>query len=148
MNYKVILFFLVFETVLSCSRHTNNKETWKREIVDTEQAFSEMALTEGIAKAFAEFAADDVVINRNDSLILGKSGLIHFYNQASDSNRKIELSWKPDFVDVCSSGDMGYTFGKYLFTASDSTGKTESSSGVFHTVWKRQPDGSWRFVWD
>ena len=23
-----------------------------------------------------------------------------------------------------------------------------SEEGVFHTVWKRQPDGSWKFVWD
>lgn len=149
MNRRIILLNLVLGFLLACvPQHNDNKETWKKEIMESEQAFSNMAMKEGIAKAFAEFAAEDVVINRNDSLISGKAGLIHYYNQGSDPNRKTELSWKPDFVDVSSSGDLGYTYGKYVFTVSDSTGQKQSSTGIFHTVWKRQPDGSWRFVWD
>ena len=105
-------------------------------------------MKEGLAKAFAEYAADDVVINRNDSLIFGKDGLMQFYSQATNPSQKVELSWKPDFADVSESGDLAYTFGKYLFTVSDSTGNIQSSTGIFHTVWKRQSDGSWRFVWD
>ena len=30
----------------------------------------------------------------------------------------------------------------------DSTGKTNENRGAFHTVWKKQKDGSWRYVWD
>lgn len=36
----------------------------------------------------------------------------------------------------------------YTYSVTDSTGETKSSSGIFHTVWKRQADGTWKFVWD
>ena len=58
------------------------------------------------------------------------------------------LVWKPDYVDVSESGDLAYTYGKYTFTSRDSTGRKVVSKGIFHTVWKRQEDGSWKFVWD
>jgi ketosteroid isomerase-like protein len=58
------------------------------------------------------------------------------------------LVWKPDYVDVSKSGDLGYTYGTYNYTSLDSLGNEQSSSGVFHTVWKRQEDSSWKFVSD
>ena len=36
----------------------------------------------------------------------------------------------------------------YVFSFIDSTGTTVADAGIFHTVWKIQPDGTWRFVWD
>jgi ketosteroid isomerase-like protein len=59
-----------------------------------------------------------------------------------------ELTWEPEFVDISSSGDLGYTYGYYQFKAIGKDGKPILDSGIFHTVWKLQPDGSWKFVWD
>ena len=61
---------------------------------------------------------------------------------------KAKLEWIPDFVDVSASGDLGYTYGKYTITTIDSIGQTIKRGGIFQTIWKRQPDGRWRFVWD
>ena len=148
MRFKLLVVVISLFIFFGCSPTSTQKEEWKNQILETEEAFSKLCQTEGIAKAFSEFAAEYVVINRNDSLILGKEGLMQFYSQTSNPSRKVELSWKPDFVDVSDSGDLGYTYGKYLFTMTDSTGLSQSSTGIFHTVWKRQEDGSWRFVWD
>ncbi len=35
-----------------------------------------------------------------------------------------------------------------LIIGKDSIGNDIDNKGVFHTVWKRQADGEWRFVWD
>jgi ketosteroid isomerase-like protein len=43
---------------------------------------------------------------------------------------------------------MAYTYGKYLWKVKDTTGKIQEFKGVFHTVWKRQSDGSWKYGWD
>ena len=59
-----------------------------------------------------------------------------------------KLIWKPDFVDVSASGDLAYTYGAYTYSYKDSTGAIVEQGGIFHTVWKRQADGGWRFVWD
>ena len=103
-----------------------------------------MATSEGIHKAFISFAAEDAILSRNNELIKGRSAIDAFY----DGQNTIGLNWSPDFIDVANSGDLGYTYGHYTFTRTDSLGKTSESTGVFHTVWKRQADGTWKFVWD
>jgi len=139
-------------SLLFYSCNTNKKEVpiekWKSEIVDTELEFSEMAQKEGIPKAFLAFAAEDVVVNKNNSLIIGKEALRESYENEKSESGNFGLSWKPDFVDVASSGDLGYTYGKYVYTTTDSIGNTKVIEGVYQTVWKRQPDGKWKFVFD
>lgn len=107
-----------------------------------------MAQKEGIAKAFVAYAAEDAVLLRNNSLIIGIDSLRENFNRQKSQPGKVSLSWKPDFVDVASSGDLGYTYGKYVYTTTDSTGTKNAVEGVFHTVWKRQADGKWKYVWD
>ena len=114
----------------------------------SEKAFAKMAKEEGIEKAFLTFASDDAVLMRNNCLIIGKDSIRKSFENSIQQNENISLSWEPDFVDVSSSGDLGYTYGKYIYSVTDSIGKETVSKGVFHTVWKRQPDGQWRFVWD
>ncbi len=125
----------------------DDKEKWKSEILQTERDFSEMARKEGIGNAFAKYSADNVALMRNNSLVIGKEGLLVYYSETMD-NKDTQLSWSPEFVDVSESGDLGYTYGYYTFIVKDTTGKDIITKGVFHTVWKRQDDGSWKFVWD
>lgn len=142
-----ILFFGIFLVLLaSCfnKSKTSDIEKWKNEILQTEMDFAEMIKKEGLHKAFVHFAADEAVLLRNNKLIIGKSAIDTLYKGQNSKG----LSWRPDFVDVSESGDLGYTYGKYVFSYTDETGKEQKDNGVFHSVWKRQPDGSWRFVWD
>lgn len=133
--------------LLGCNSPNTEKEKWKSEILQTEKAFSDLALNEGIGNAFATYAANDAVLMRNNSLVIGKEGLLSYYSETMD-NTDTKLTWKPEFVDVSKSGDLGYTYGYYTFTLKDTLGKDIVTKGVFHTVWKRQDDGSWKFVWD
>ena len=121
-------------------------EKYINEIFAVENEFALMASEKGIRDAFVEFAADSAVINRNGKLVSGKKNIEEFYSNEAYSD--ISLEWKPDFVDVSESGDLAYTFGEYLLTAKNESGEIVKSNGVFHTVWKRQIDGKWKFVWD
>lgn len=147
-NTPVLLGLLLLLN-FSCQTMTKQSpvEKWKQEIMNTEKAFNDSVQVEGISKAFIAFAADSVAILRNDSLIVGKAALKEFYGNRR-SSKNITLTWKPDFVDVSASGDLGYTYGSYLYTVTDSGGNKKEYRGIFHTVWKRQADGKWRFVWD
>lgn len=146
-----LLFTLPILLVLhSCNTNVKKKsmEKWKKEIVDTEQEFAEMAMKEGIPKAFLTYAANDAVLLRNNTLIIGIDSLRESYKDKESELSNVSLTWKPDFVDVALSGDLGYTYGKYVYTTTDSIGSKNEVEGIFHTVWKRQPDGKWKFVWD
>jgi len=121
-------------------------EKWKNEILKTEQDFANMAKDKGISVAFLTYAAEDAVLKQDNTLLIGKKAIQTHFNNLPPGT--INLSWKPEFVDVSKSGDLGYTYGYYKLSIKDPEGKTIENKGVFHTVWKRQPDGTWRFVWD
>ena len=149
LSLKVIKFALLITVFLSGTSICTNGQSiqkWKDEIVKAEKDFAAMAKDKGVKTAFLEFAAEDAVLKQENTLHIGKDAIrIHLERQPTDG---ISLSWKPEFVDVSSSGDLGYTYGYYTLTFTDPEGKKLENKGVFHTVWKRQTDGSWKFVWD
>lgn len=124
------------------------KEQWENEIRDAENAFSNLVQEQGIAIAFLTYADENAVLMRNNKLIIGKEAIQSDFANKEEILKSLNLKWAPDFVDVSSSGDMGYTYGEYEMTKTDSLGNTQIESGIFHTVWKRQEDGSWKFVFD
>ena len=145
--------FLPLLIFLSCSspdtgnENRNSKENAKLEIEKAEKDFAQMAADKGIAEAFYFFADSNATIKRqNDTLIHGKDAIKNFYS--TPFYQKATVKWSPEFIQASENGDLGYTYGKYVWSSTDSTGKPISFNGVFHTVWKRQADGSWKYVWD
>jgi ketosteroid isomerase-like protein len=138
-----LLFVLV-----SCKQEAADKsEQAKKEIAQTEKDFEKMAAEKGVAEAFGYFADSTAVMKGNeDSVITGKEGIRGIF--AGDRFKTATVKWSADFIDAASSGELGYTYGKYRWEFRDSTGKITESKGIFHTVWKKQKDGTWRFVWD
>ena len=150
---KAPTIFFLLSILLSCtsSESSNenkpNNENVKQEIEKAEKDFAQMAADKGIAEAFYFFADSTATIKRqNDTLIHGKEAIKNFYS--TPFYQKATVQWSPDFVQTSENGDMGYTYGKYVWSSTDSTGKPITFNGVFHTVWKKQPDGSWKYVWD
>jgi ketosteroid isomerase-like protein len=121
-------------------------EQWKAEVVSTEEAFAQMADEEGMTAAFLHFAAEDAVLQRGNTVIKGKNDIRTYLNQ--QTLQEVNLKWHPDFVEVAASGDLAYTYGKYTFSAVDTSGTPINANGIFHTVWKRQANGEWKYVWD
>jgi len=144
---QFFIFYILATTFISCNNAAPGIEASKKEIADAEKAFNDMAKEKGIAEAFWYFADNDAVIKRqNDSLVKGKDAIKNFYSAERFKNATV--TWAPDFVDVSKDGSLGYTYGKYLWQSKDSTGKLQEFKGIFHTVWKKQQDGSWKYVWD
>jgi len=144
----LICLILSLLFIISCQTKTSDlKEKAKQEIAQAEKDFEKMTAEKGIKEAFTFYADSNVVVKgQNDSLIKGKDGISNFYGLPSFKN--VSLKWSPDFIDVSEDGTLGYTFGKYVWQSKDSTGKLNEFKGVFHTVWKKQSDGSWKYVWD
>jgi len=142
------VFIFIVMTMISCNSVTNSEtlSKSKQEILNTEKEFEACVKKEGMTVAFTKFAAEDAVLNRNDKLVKGKKAIKEFYE--SKKTDKNKLIWNADFVDVSASGDLGYTYGEYTYTIIDSSGQSKEYKGIFHTVWKKQIDGSWKYVWD
>lgn len=54
------------------------------------------------------------------------------------------LTWYPVLADAAQSGDLGYTTGPWTMLQND----RPQTSGDYVTVWRKQPDGKWKFVVD
>ena len=143
-----VIFSLLILLAGSCNNHPSaDRNIAKAEIIKAEEDFARMVADSGIAKAFVHFADNDAVILRGNRLIPGIDSISRYFGSQlypADAS----LIWTPDFVDVASSCDLGYSYGRYTYTATDTSGTIISSEGIFHTVWKRGPDRSWKFVWD
>ena len=134
---------IISSTILISCTTGNQNEKSKAEVIQAEKDFCQMAKDNGIATAFYTFADDSAVIRRGPSVIKGKEAIKKFYENQKQTG---ELTWTPAFADV--SGVLGYTYGDFIYTEKDSTGQVKENKGVFHTVWKRQKDSTWKFVWD
>ncbi len=118
----------------------------KAEVFNTEKAFEQLCADSGIAVGFVRFADKEAVILRgNDSIIKGKEAIRNFYKK---TDPKASVSWTPDFIEVSKDGSMAYTYGGYIWKIKQDDGTIKEFKRVFHTVWKRQKNGSWKYVWD
>ena len=52
----------------------------------------------------------------------------------------------PSTADV--GGDLGYTIGTYHMEFQDPEGDLLAIDGKYMTVWKKQPDGTWKVAVD
>lgn len=141
-----ILPIILFLSGCSGGLSEGQKTRAKNEILATEKAFQQMVREKGTRDAFIFYADNNACIVRGERLIKGREAIAAWYGKRQ--GKGMELFWTPDFVEVSSSGDLGYTYGTYTFTIADSTGAVKKGTGIFHTVWKRQQDGTWKYVWD
>jgi ketosteroid isomerase-like protein len=58
------------------------------------------------------------------------------------------LTWTPVHADMAASGDLGYTYGNYVFKHKDKSGKLITDHGKYTSIWKKQKGGSWKVVVD
>jgi ketosteroid isomerase-like protein len=143
---SAVLIFLggIYLAPADIKEHMRN--AYINEVIATEKAFADMAAKEGVKEAFLYYAADSAVLNRNNEIFKGKEELAaHFDSMALTD---VVLEWAPEFVDVSPDGELAYTYGKFVFSATGPDGKKLEADGIFHTVWKKQADGSWKFVYD
>ena len=121
-------------------------QTPLQEMVKTEQAFSKMAEEKNTRDAFMAFIADDGLLFRPGA-VNGKQWMLEHPVPPPSSDKKPLLAWQPSFAGMAASGDLGFTTGPWE-AKSDIKDERPSGYGHFMTVWKKQMDGSWKFVVD
>lgn len=112
----------------------------RKALVQMERDFAKAAVTKGTRDAFLEFIAEDGILFQPGP-INGKK----FWTERQPG--KGLLSWEPIFADVSRAGDLGYTTGPWEFRQNGAEDKPVAF-GQYFTIWKKQRDGSWKFVLD
>jgi len=109
-------------------------------LVNSERAFAAAAAEKGTRDAFLEYSADEAVM-----FVPGAVRVKEHYG--ASPNRPGLLTWQPTFAEISSSGDLGWTTGPWEWRQNPSD-STPLATGHYITIWKRQPDSTWKFVVD
>lgn len=106
-------------------------------VIAAERAFAARHQSVPVKQAFAEFAARDGIALTPE----GTKNVQAFIATWPDRDNKGFIKWWPDFAGIARSGDLGFTTGPASF------GGGQLYSNYF-TVWKKQADGSWKWLID
>jgi ketosteroid isomerase-like protein len=138
----ILLLALLF--VGGCNEQPSPDQA-REQLMQVDREFSAMSVAVGARKAFEAYIGEGATVFRNNAMpFTGKEEILPLYDNLGGGT----LEWEPYFADVSATDDLGYTLGQWDYTAHDSTGAEQTASGYYVTIWKRQADGSWKFVFD
>ena len=112
----------------------------ERAVMAADEAFYHASLT-AKGQAWQEFADEHATLPAGS----GKAAIGAFYDKVY-AKPGFALNWHPDSAKVM--GDIAITTGRYDSHVQDEAGHDKPGRGRYVTVWQRQTEGGWRFVWD
>lgn len=109
------------------------------EVRERERAFAKTMADRDHA-AFVSFLSDEAVFFGGSGPLRGKRAVADAWKKFYEG-AKAPFSWAPDTAEVLDSGTLAMTSGPVF----DPEGKR---TGTFNSLWRREPDGQWRIVFD
>lgn len=107
-------------------------------LLQVEREFFALANTRGAAAAYTAHMSDDLRVHRPGIMpAVGKAAVVRWLQGKAG-----KMSGEPVKADVSTSGDLGYAYGAYDFSAAP------AEKGYFARVWKREPGKAWKIVMD
>ena len=105
----------------------------------TEVAFAK-AFADRDAKKFFSYLADDAQFLGRRNTMRGKQEVIAGWSEFFKA-AVAPFRWQPERVVTNAAGDLGFSSGPVF----DEAG---AQIGTFTSTWVRQPDGSWKILFD
>ncbi len=113
-------------------------------MADSERAFARTAGEKGWQHAFYDFFAEDGVGFQPGPVRFREN---YRKDPPPPDPLHVVLDWEPLYGDIARSADLGWLTGPYVVLD-----KTEQKRpprwGFYSSVWKKQPDGTWRVLAD
>ncbi|MGD9981496.1 MAG: hypothetical protein AB7H66_07760 [Hyphomonadaceae bacterium] len=105
-------------------------------VIAAERAFAADAAQRGWAAAFRTYAAAEAT-TLSPGPVNAQENLAQF-----EGDGETTLDWRPAYAGIAASGDLGFTTGPFQFRGRDGI------VGHYFTVWRLQPDGQWKWIFD
>lgn len=153
--YKYLVILPAFTLLTSCSQNCKktdaayalNKDSLKSVLIGEDKKWSDLSVKEGFNHARENYLCESSIETGNGSMpLMGKKAIEEFNATHPDST--FTLEWKAIRAEVAASGELGYTFGGWTIKTKTKAGKDTAMYGNYITVWRKQTDGSWKYVFD
>ena len=146
VKYFFILFLFasaILNAGCDFTKKNDNETTVSKNaaLLKADADFAALSTAKGLRNAFLENIDSNGVLLRPNVLPIAGADAIDYIIALKDTG--YTMLWKPSHAEVAASGEMGYTYGVYQIkpSAADTV-----LYGTYVSIWKKQPDGKWKFV--
>ncbi len=134
-----LLFFFTLAILLN-SVDAQDFSSELQSMVDAENAFAKYSKEENTRDAFLKYLTDSTVLFDTHGPTKGKK---------SWTDRSVNSSllfWRPVFVGISKSGDLGFSTGPWEWSPTKESAKPEAH-GYYATIWQKFQEG-WKMALD
>jgi len=148
MNTKLFLPVIILIFIVACTETKVDLKTEEAAIIKADSIWSALS-AEGkdIDKILSYWAEDAVIIPPGQPVVKGKEALRKFVEE-SFKIPGFSISWKSSDVKLSPDGKLAYLYAENMTTINDSTGNKILMPGRGYSIWRKEPDGSWKCVVD
>ncbi len=116
----------------------------QKKLLDADWEFSRTSVKKGAAAAFYLYLTNNALQLPEGSLpIYGRKAIFDTMMQGNYA-----LSWTPIKAEVAESGELGWTWGKYIVVVMKEDGTESTGFGKYLNIWKKDSDGNWKVAVD
>lgn len=143
MKKLTLVFAGVLALAVSSAAKTSAEEAIKQADRDFAKAFASRAVEQ-----LAGFIADDARFSSGAGTWLeGKAAVLERWGGMM-KNPNLTLTWEPRLATISPDGKLGYTSGRSEWILKKEDGSSETSHGMYVTIWRKERDGRWRVILD
>lgn len=111
----------------------------KRQVFAAESSFAASMAERNLA-AFATYVSPEAIFFGDTTVMRGKEEVLARW-RGFFIHANAPFSWKPDVIEVLSSGNLALSSGPVF----DPKGK---KVGTFNSIWRRERNGKWQVIFD
>jgi uncharacterized protein (TIGR02246 family) len=144
---KRLATFLIVIATAGCTQTKVDKKAEGEKVMQLSKEWSKTIATKDVDKIVSYWADNALLMQEGQPPLQGK----HAIREMVEESFKIpgfSISWQPQSVEVSDNGDMAYLIENAQVLFTDSTGKAITIHNKAVTIWRKQPDGSWKNVVD
>lgn len=147
MYPKLVALLTVVLTSAACQAPVVDAEKEGAALMQLSRDWSALVSSAEVDEWIDFWAEDAVMMPPGLPPLRGKAA-IRDYVEAAVQLPGFQISWEPESVHVSRSGDLAYMIERNVTIGNDSLGNPVRTYGKVVTVWRKDPDGSWRNVVD
>jgi ketosteroid isomerase-like protein len=139
MNRVVLLAMSTVSLFAGALPGQANPTSLSRQVFAAESSFA-ASMARRDLEAFAAFLSPEAIFFADTTVLRGKAAVVEGWRRFF-VGPDAPFSWKPEVIEVLSSGTLALSSGPVH-------GQSGQEIGTFNSIWRREPDGTWRVVFD
>lgn len=146
MHKRPTIFLLTLLILCGCKEGQDTRKE-EEKLMQMSRDWSKLAATDSIEKILSYWADDAIIMQPGLPTLKGKTAIRDMV-EGSFKIPSFAISWEPLQAVISKSGDMAYMIEQNKITVNDSLGNPVTTYNKGVTIWRKEPDGSWKSVVD